>query len=167
MNRGTAVAAGFGGAIVGAIAGIPYLSRFGDCSDLGPEAFQCMMGRTLGPYLSAIAIGIVAALIIGNAVAAVTRRSLAPGRHSHSSGSREVRRRSRDAVDLDDPASQIAAWGMPPGASQRTVSLSEPIAYRSRQARSVTAPHSPRGGAGYGAARAARASMLAAGRNPR
>lgn len=157
MSRSAAIATGLVGALVGALAGIPYLTRFGDCADAGPEAFQCSMNHTIGPYLSAIAVGMVAALVIGNAVAAVTRRSLV--------GKGPNRAPARDAVEIDDPAIQIAAWGMPPGASQRTVSLSEPGAYRSRRGRQNPAGAGHRAGAGYGAARAARASLTASGRN--
>jgi hypothetical protein len=157
MSRRAAIAAGLAGAIAGAIAGIPYLTRFGDCSEAGSQSVQCTMNHALGPYLSAIAVGMVLALIIGNAVAAVTRRTLAPRVPD--------RKRSLDAVEIDDPAIQIAAWGMPPGASQRTVSLSEPGAYRSRRARANPTTAPSRTGAGYGAAHAARASMMATGRN--
>jgi len=153
MSRTAGIATGLGGALVGAIVGLPYLSRFGDCSSAGPESFQCTMNHALGPYLSAIAIGMVVALVIGNAVAAVTMRSLAPKSQDH--------KRSPDAVAIDDPAIQIAAWGMPPGASQRTVSLSEPVAYKARRVKTAQPATDRRVGAGYGAARAARAARAA------
>ncbi len=157
MSRRAAIAAGVAGAAIGAVAGIPYLTRFGDCSNVGSASFQCTMNQALGPYLSAIAVGMVVALIVGNAVAMMTKRSLAP----RAPG----RKRPLHAVEIDDPAIQIAAWGMPPGASQRTVSLSEPVAYRSRRAGRRPAGEPRRAGAGYGAARAARASTAASGGN--
>lgn len=153
MSRGTALAAGIAGALVGAAAGIPYLLKQSQCADVGPASFQCTMNTSLGPFLSAIAIGIVVAMVIGNAIAVMTKRSMVPKAAEHPA--------ARDAVDIDDPAIQIAAWGMPPGASQRTVSLSEPAAARPRPARPPLPSTSGRPpGAGYGAARQARAAML-------
>jgi hypothetical protein len=110
------------------------------------------MNSSIGPFLSAVAVGVVAAMVIGNLIAVMTRRTLLP---------KSEQSPARDAVQIDDPALQIAAWGMPPGASQRTVSLSEPAVARAR-----TAPAGRSGalgrpvGAGYGAARRARAEML-------
>jgi len=140
------------GALAGAAAGIPYLLKQSQCADMGPESFQCAMNTSIGPFLSAIAVGVVVAMVAGNVIAALSKRSLVPKAPG--------RTRGRDAVEIDDPAIQIAAWGMPPGASQRTVSLSEPAAARSKP---VPPPRTGSGrpiGAGYGAARQARAAML-------
>lgn len=148
MSRRSTMITGICGALLGALAGIPYLIGGGGCSDVGPESVQCALNQTVGPFLSAIAIGIVIAITAGTVIAAITKRSLAPKGPD--------KEQPPDAVEIDDPAIQIAAWGMPPGASQRTVSLSDPVAYRSRKEGSAAATPR-RAGAGYGAARSARA----------
>ncbi len=145
MSKRTAIATGLAGAAIGALAGLPYLFRAGECSVLGAQSVQCTMNSALAPFLSAIAVGFVIAMVIGNAVAIMTKRSIAPRG--------PVQQVSRPAADFDDPAVQIAAWGMPPGASQRTVSLADPAPARRRDDGAEASR-----GAGYGAARAARNS---------
>ena len=151
MSRRTAIVTGAIGALVGAGAGIPWLIRWEECAGLGDGSVQCTMNQTLAPFLSAIAIGFVVAVVLGNLVAVIARRSVKPN---------ATPRESRAAVEIDDPMTQIAAWGMPPGASQRTVSLSEPLVLRRRLAATKSKPGGRRPGAGYSAAREARTMML-------
>ena len=146
MSKRTAVLTGLAGAGLGALVGLPYMFRAGECSLLGARSVQCTMNEAIGPFLSAIAVGFVLAMVVGNAVAIATRRSLAPKSRSG---------KARAAAASDDPAIQLAAWGMPPRGGQRTVSLGEP-APRRRPADDP--PAATRAGAGYGAARAARAA---------
>ncbi|MFN8112179.1 MAG: hypothetical protein U0R51_03160 [Solirubrobacterales bacterium] len=152
MSKRTAVLTGLAGAGIGALVGLPYLFRAGECSVLGAQSVQCTMNEAIGPFLSAIAVGFVIAMVVGNAVAIAARRSLAPNVSS--------RKPPRAAADIEDPAIQLAAWGMPPKAGQRTVSLADPAPRRSTGAGASPAAGA---GGGYGAARAARAAA----RHPR
>lgn len=147
MSKRTAVLTGLAGAGIGALAGLPYLLRSGECSLLGAQSVQCTMNHAIGPFLSAIAVGFVIAMVVGHVVAITTRRSLAPKRPGKQA--------PRAAAEIEDPAIQLAAWGMPPGAGQRTVSLADPAPSRPRGREDS---ESARAGAGYGAARAARAA---------
>ena len=144
MSKRTAVMTGLAGAGLGALVGLPYLFRAGECSVLGAQSVQCTMNHAIGPFLSAIAVGFVLAMVIGNAVAIATRRSLAPSRRGGKAPA---------AAAIDDPAIQLAAWGMPPKGGQRTVSLGVPAPRRPREEEPAETE-----GAGYGAARAARAA---------
>lgn len=118
MSKKHGAIVGFAGAIVGAILGSPYLSESGNCAELGTPQLQCTLNSSVGPFISAIAIGFVLAIAIGHAVVAYTRRAAAP--------KPEPKRESRDAVEIEDPCLQIAAWGLPPKASQRIVDVSLP-----------------------------------------
>ena len=105
MSRRTAIVTGAVGALVGAGAGIPWLIRWEECAGLGDRSVQCTMNQTLAPFLSAIAIGFVVAVVLGNVVAVIARRSVKPN---------PTPRKSRAAVEIDDPMTQIAAWGSAP-----------------------------------------------------
>ncbi|MEZ5156376.1 MAG: hypothetical protein R2718_09730 [Solirubrobacterales bacterium] len=152
MSKRTAIMTGLAGAGIGALVGMPYLLRAGECSLLGSQSVQCAMNSSVAPFLSAIAVGFVIAMIVGNAVALAARRSMAP---------KAPKQRTPAAAEIEDPAIQIAAWGMPPGAGQRTVTMADPAPARVRRT-GDGGPSSGRVGDGYGAAREKRAARFPA-----
>lgn len=124
MSKRWAGLAGLLGLIAGVLAGLPYLSKAGDCAPEGVPQFSCTVNTALAPFVAAIVIGFVAAIVIAHVALAVIRRFAAPPSPGRS---------PPIAAETPDPSLQIAAWGMAPRSGGRVVDVidrAEPVPRR-------------------------------------
>lgn len=112
MSKRWAGLAGLLGMIAGALVGLPYLSKVGDCAPEGTPAFSCTVNIALAPFIAASVFGFIAAIVIAHAALALFRRVAAP---PSPGGSAPI------AAETPDPSLQVAAWGMAPRSSRRVV----------------------------------------------
>lgn len=104
MSRGSTVLLGLCGAIAGAYVGAPYLDDGAICT--GERALECQLNQAYLPFLSAVTIGMVAAIALWLMLRSVLRHGLR--------GAPERRQTTRAAVEVGDPFLELAAWGAAP-----------------------------------------------------
>lgn len=120
MSRTVAVVLGAVGALGGTYAGLPYLSDGGQCVGLTERVVQCHLNQQYLPFVSAITIGMVVALLLGSM--AVRLKERATGERVNAR--KELKRKKR-AHDIDDPFLQLAAWGAAPKKKGKKLVLAE------------------------------------------
>jgi hypothetical protein len=113
MSRGAIALLAIAGAAAGAYVGMPFLNDGAQCQGVSEGAVQCHLNQVHLPFLSAVTLGMVAAIAVGMAVRHVAR-------HGFNSAP-ERRQTDRTAVEVDDPYLQLASWGLAPRAERRVM----------------------------------------------
>lgn len=113
MSRGTIALLGIAGAMAGAYVGMPFLNDGAQCQAASEGGLQCQLNQVHLPFLSAITLGMVAAIAVGSIARHIARHGLrsAP----------ERRQTKRAAVEVDDPYLQLASWGLAPHGERRVM----------------------------------------------
>jgi hypothetical protein len=111
MSRGRIALLAIVGGLTGAYVGMPFLSDGAQCQGISEGAVQCHLNQVHLPFLSAVTLGMAAAIAFGMVVRHLVRYGFRPAP--------ERRQTDRAAVEVDDTYLQLASWGLAPRSAAR------------------------------------------------